>query len=148
MEFDKTWQEARSQCSLPSLCLMGRSEKQDCRPGLWLAETFWTSPLKPLNGLQRNLTGRKISTSSTKFVFFWADRKNRRAALPIRQKDGTICTQVHDMWPFEPLVNFCCGGYRYFLTHYLLRKFCLLAVPNEPNLQIFMHNASNYQLLV
>ena len=70
MEFNETWQEARSQRPLPSLCFSGRSEKQDGRPGLWLAETFSTSPLKPLNGIQRNLTGSKISTSSTKFVFF------------------------------------------------------------------------------
>ena len=28
------------------------------------------SPLNPLNGIQQNLTGRKISTSSNKFVFF------------------------------------------------------------------------------
>ena len=69
-EFNETWQKARSQCSLPSLCFSGRSEKQDGRPGLWLAETFSTSPLKPLNGIERNLTGSKISTSSTKFVFF------------------------------------------------------------------------------
>ena len=68
-EFKETWQEARSQRPLPSLCISGRSEKQDGRPGLWLAETFSTSPLKPLNGIQRNLTGSKISTSSTKFVF-------------------------------------------------------------------------------
>ena len=32
-----------------------------------LLETFSTSPLKPLNGIQRNLTGSK--TFSTKFVF-------------------------------------------------------------------------------
>ena len=64
-EFNKTWQEARSQCLLPSLCFWSRSEKQDGRPGLWLAETFLTSPLKPLNGIQQNLTGSKISTSST-----------------------------------------------------------------------------------
>ena len=69
-EFNKTWQEARSQRSLPSLCFSGHSEKQDGRPGFWLAETFSTSPLKPLNGIQWNLTGSKISTSSTKFVFF------------------------------------------------------------------------------
>ena len=43
-EFNKTWQEARSQCPLPSLCFSGRSEKQDGCPGLWLAETFSTSP--------------------------------------------------------------------------------------------------------
>ena len=45
-------------------------KKQDGRSGLWLAETFSTSPLKPLNGIQGNMTGSKISTSSTKFVFF------------------------------------------------------------------------------
>ena len=78
MEFNETWQEARSQCPLTSLCFSGRSEKQDGRPGHWLAETFSTSPLKPLNGIQRNLTGSKISTSSTKFVFFG---KNNMAAL-------------------------------------------------------------------
>ena len=50
-EFNETWQEARSQRPLPSLCFSGRSEKQDGRPGLWLAETFSTSPLKPLNGI-------------------------------------------------------------------------------------------------
>ena len=69
-EFNETWQEARSKRPLPSLCFSGRSEKQDGRPGLWLAETFLTSPLKPLNGIQRNLTGNKISRPSTKFVFF------------------------------------------------------------------------------
>ena len=54
-EFKETWQEARLQHPLPSLCFSGRSEKQDGRPGLWLAETFSTSPLKPLNGIQRKL---------------------------------------------------------------------------------------------
>ena len=56
-------------------------KKQDCRPGLWLAETFSTFPLKSLNGIQQNMTGSKISMSSTKFVFFPADRKNKMAAL-------------------------------------------------------------------
>ena len=36
-EFNETWQGARSQRPLPSLCFSGRSEKQDGRPGLWLA---------------------------------------------------------------------------------------------------------------
>ena len=76
-EFNKTWQEARFQPPLPSLCFSGRSEKQDGRPVFWLAETFLTSPLKPLNGIQWNLTGSKISTSSTKFVFFGPIRKTR-----------------------------------------------------------------------
>ena len=45
-----------------------------CTP--WLAETL-TSSLKPLIRIQRNLTGRKISTSSTKFVFFGPIGKTR-----------------------------------------------------------------------
>ena len=76
-EFNETWQEARSQRPLPSLCFSGRSEKQDGRPGLWLAETFSTSPLKRLNGIWWNLTGSKILTSSTKFVFFGLIGKTR-----------------------------------------------------------------------
>ena len=82
-EFNETWQEARSQRPLPSLCFSGRSEKQDGRPGLWLAETFSTSPLKPLNGIQQNLTGSKISTSSTKFVFFGPMGKTRWPPWPL-----------------------------------------------------------------
>ena len=39
-EFNETWQKARSQRPLPSLCFSGRSEKQNGCPGFWLAETF------------------------------------------------------------------------------------------------------------
>ena len=83
MEFNKTWQQARSQRPLPSLCFSGRSEKQDGHPGLWLAEKFSTSPLKPLNGIQQNLTGSKISTYSTKFVFFGPIGKTRWPPWPL-----------------------------------------------------------------
>ena len=76
-EFNQTWQEARSQCPLQSLCLSGRSEKQDGHPGLWLAETFLTSPQKVPNGIQRNWTETKCSTSSTKFVLFGPIKKNQ-----------------------------------------------------------------------
>ena len=79
-EFNETVQEARSQSPLPSVCSSGPWEKQDGCPGLWLAEKFSTS-LKPLNGIQRNLTGNKIWTSSTKFVFFLANQKNKMATL-------------------------------------------------------------------
>ena len=82
-EFNKTWQEARSQHPLPSLCFLGRSEKQDGRPGLWLAEIFSASPLKRLNGIQQNLTGSKIWTSSTKFVFFGPIGKTRWPPWPL-----------------------------------------------------------------
>ena len=82
-EFDETWQEAKSQFPLPSLCFPGRSEKQDDHPGLWLAETFSTSPLNPLNKIQRNFTGSKISTSSTKFVFFGPIGKSKWPPWPL-----------------------------------------------------------------
>ena len=82
-EFNETWQKARSQRPLPSLCFFSRSEKQDGRPSLWLAETFSTSSLKPSNGIQRNLTGSKISTPSTKFVFFGPIGKTRWPPWPL-----------------------------------------------------------------
>ena len=82
-EVNETWQEARSHSPLPSLCFSGRSEKQDECPGLWLSETFSTSPLKLLNGNQGNLTGSKISTSSTKFVFFGPIGKTRWVPWPL-----------------------------------------------------------------
>ena len=83
MEFNETWQEATSQRPLPNLCFSGRSKKQDGRPGLWLAETFSTSPLKPLNRMQRNLRGSKISMPSTKFVFFGPIGKTRWLPWPL-----------------------------------------------------------------
>ena len=130
-EFNETWQKARSQRPLPSLCFSSRSEKQDGRPGLWLAETFSTSSLKPeqnstkldtkqdlnalfqvcvfradrknkmaalasdwlrhfrllrwnpLNRIQRNLTGSKISMPSTKFVFFRLIGKTKWPPWPL-----------------------------------------------------------------
>ena len=82
-EFNETLQEARYQRPLPSLCFSGQSEKQNGRPGLWLAETFSTSPLKPLNGIQWNLTGSKISTPSTKFVFFGPFGKTKWPPWPL-----------------------------------------------------------------
>ena len=82
-ELNETWQEARSQCPLPSSCFSGRSEKQDGRPGLWLAETFLTSPLKPMNRIQWNLIGSKISTPSTKIVFFGPIGKTKWPPWPL-----------------------------------------------------------------
>ena len=81
-EFNKTWQEERFQCPLPSLCFSGRSGKQDGRSCLWLAETFSTS-LKPLSGIWWNLTGSKISRSFTKFVFFGPIGKTRWRPWPL-----------------------------------------------------------------
>ena len=82
-EFNETWQEARSQPPLPCLCFSGRWKKKDGRSGLRLAETFSTSSLKSRNGIQRNLTGSKISMSSTKFVFFGPIGKTRWPPWPL-----------------------------------------------------------------
>ena len=75
---------------------LGRSEKQDGRPGLWLAETFPTSPLRLLNGIQWNVIGSKILTSSIKFVFFG----------PIGKHDcrpGLSLTETFSTSPLRPL---------------------------------------------
>ena len=45
--------------------------------------TFSTSPLKPLNGILRNLTWSKISTSSTKFVFLVPIGKTKWPPRPL-----------------------------------------------------------------
>ena len=105
-EFNETWQEARSQRPLPSLCFSGRWEKQDGRPGLWLAETFSTSSLKPSNGIQRNLTGSKISTSSTKFVVFRPIGKTRWPPWPLLNRIQLNLT-ISKIWTFSiKLVSF------------------------------------------
>ena len=81
-DFNETWHEGRSR---PSLWFFGPIGKktQDGRPGIWLAETFSTSHLKPLNVIHRNLTGSKISTFSTKFVFFGPMGKTRWLHWPL-----------------------------------------------------------------
>ena len=44
---------------LYQVCVFGPIGKQDGHPGLWLVETFSTSPLKLLNRIQENLSGSK-----------------------------------------------------------------------------------------
>ena len=80
-EFNKTWQDARSQCPLPSLCFLGRSEK-----------TTW--PSWPLIGWDIfDFSSGMAERNSTNFYrkqdlnilypvcVFRADRKNKMAAL-------------------------------------------------------------------
>ena len=56
-----------------------------------LAEIFSTSPLKPLNGIQWNLTGSKILRSSTKFVLFLgrAEKQDGRPGLWLAETFST-----------------------------------------------------------
>ena len=104
-----------------NLCVFSsRSEKQDGHPGLWLAETFSTSPLKPLNGIQRNLKGSKISTSSTKFVIFGQIGKTRwppwsligwdSLTSPLKPLNG-ISVTWQEARSQSPLLSFCFSGW-------------------------------------
>ena len=79
-EFNKNWQEARSQCPLPCLCFSGQSEKQDGRHSLWLAETISTSPLKPLNRIQQKLDEKQDLNVLYEVCVFRPNRKNKLAA--------------------------------------------------------------------
>ena len=123
--------ESKISMSSTILCLSCWSEKQDGRPGLWLAETFSTSSLKPLNGIQWNLTGSTISTSSTKFVFFGPVRKKMavlasdslRHCRLLLWKSGT---EFNDTWQEARsqclLPSFCCSGQLEWQSCHLISK--------------------------
>ena len=123
-EFNETWQEARSQRPLPSLCFSGRLEKQDGRPSFWLAETFSTSHLKPLNGIQRTVTGSKITMSFTKFVFFGPISKQKCPPWSISQRGGTLYSGAR----YVALWASClCGGITFFKFSFIF--FFLISAP-------------------
>ena len=106
MEFNETKWEARWQSHLLNLCFSARIGKRRWPPGFWLAESFSISPLKPMNGIQRNLTGSKISLSFT-FVFL-ANRKANMVVLANLSRKVAHYTHVHDIWPFGTLVWILC----------------------------------------
>ena len=83
MKFNETAQVVRSQRPLPVLCFSDRLETQDHCRILWLDETLSTSPLKLLNGIQRNLIRSKNSMSAINFVFFGLIGKTRWLSLPL-----------------------------------------------------------------
>ena len=119
-EFNDTWQEARSQRPLPHLSFSYWSEKQDGRPDFWLVETFSTSPLKPLNGFQRNLTGSKISTSSTKFVCFGPISKQKGPPWSITLKGGTLYLGARYVARWASCCNLICDKFNYAYRHMIL----------------------------
>ena len=84
IEFNETWQEARYHCSLQSSCFSGRLKtKTGWPPWPLIGWDISTSHLKPLNGIQRNLTGSTISMFSIKFVFFGPIGKIRWQQSPL-----------------------------------------------------------------
>ena len=62
--------------------LGGGSENKDGLSGFGLGETFINFSSKPINGIWRNLTGSKYTTSSTSFVFR-PDRKTNMGTRPL-----------------------------------------------------------------
>ena len=113
-------------------CMVRFRQKKDGHPGLLFAVAFSTSPLKLLILIKRNLTGRKISTSSIKFVFFGLIVKTRWPPWPLigwaifdissetaernstkldRKQDLSVLYQVcvfradwKTRWPTQPLI--------------------------------------------
>ena len=83
-EFNETWQEARSQRPLPSFCFSGQSEKQDGRPGLWLADTFLDIFDFSSETTERNLTKldrKQYLNVLSQVCVFRVDQKIKMAAL-------------------------------------------------------------------
>ena len=117
-EFNKTWQEARSQRPLPSLYFSGWSEKQDGRPGLWLAETFNFWLLLWNHWTEFNETWQEARSQCLLPSLCLLGRSvNKNVRLGWFLKKVADCTQVHDMWPFGPLVGwFACSALR-FISH-------------------------------
>ena len=69
-EFDERKQEGKTYDPLPSLCYFWTNQKsKDGYLNLWLVEIFLTS-LKLKDRIQQSFSRSKISTSSTKFLFF------------------------------------------------------------------------------
>ena len=77
-------------------------------PDLWLAETYiFNFSFESKNGIQWNLIESKILTSSSKIVFFgpfWVNKNGRPGGSIKKLAHGT---QVHNMFPFGPLVYLC-----------------------------------------
>ena len=74
-EFNETWQEARSQHPLPSLCFSVGSEKRDGRPGLWVTNLSrgWYDDINPSRDIvspQTEICHSGSDTSSCLFFIF------------------------------------------------------------------------------
>ena len=103
MEFKETWQEARSQRPLPSLCYSWRLEKKmaalasDCLDLFWLLLcNSWT---------EFNETWQEArSQDPLPCLYFSAQSVNKNGRPGRFLKKVAHRTQVHDMWPFGPLV--------------------------------------------
>ena len=79
-KFNETWQKATSKRSLPSLCFSGRSEIQDGRPSLWLAETFFDFSSETAERNSTKLNRKQDLNVLYQVCVFRADRINKMVA--------------------------------------------------------------------
>ena len=95
-----------------------KKNKQDSHPGLWLALTFSTSPLKLLNGIRRTWQ-EAIYQRPLSSLRFRADRKNKMATLAwLAGKISTPLwirwTELNETWQearsLRPLPSLCFSG--------------------------------------
>ena len=67
--------------------------------------TFQSSPLKPLSRMKPNLAGMLLGWSSTKFVFFRADRNLNMAA---RANNAFWLAEIWKIFSSKPIGHFNC----------------------------------------
>ena len=83
IQFNETWQEARSQRPLPNFCFfvfLGQSE----------TDIFSPPSLKPLNRIQGNLTGSKISCPPPSlYSSGWTEKQDGRPSLWLAETFST-----------------------------------------------------------
>ena len=82
-EFSETLQEASSQCLLPRLCFSDKSGKTKWPPWPLIGWDIFDFTSETMKGIRRNLLGSKISTPSTKFVFFMWIGKTKWPSWPM-----------------------------------------------------------------
>ena len=80
---------------LYQFCIFRADQKNKMHASIsdWLRH-FLTSLQKPRNRIQTNLTGSKVSTSSTNFVFFGSIEK---------KQDGLWLAETFSTFPLKPL---------------------------------------------
>ena len=138
-EFKYTWQEARSQRPLPSLCFGADHKNKIATLAFdWLShfllllwnfwtefnETFWqeAKSLRPLPCLY--FLGRSVN-------------KNWRPCRFL--KKVARCTQVIDMWPFGPLVSYLCSTYSEQTEHVYCRPTFMTGMAFKYGLFLLAH---------
>ena len=86
-ESNETWQKARSQRPRPSFCFSSRSEKQDGRPNLWLAETFLMSSLNRWTEFNETWQEAKSQRLLPRLCFYRLIGKTRWPPQPLIRWD-------------------------------------------------------------